>query len=74
MITAQLNDTTPFRIVGDWGKQANRLKRIYPQLTDFDLRLEPFQEFALIYRLQIKLRMKFDQAIVIVKQGMYKKD
>ncbi|MBY0426490.1 MAG: hypothetical protein K2Q22_12690 [Cytophagales bacterium] len=70
----ELEKELPFKIIGSWSKQSVRLKKMFPQLTDTDLRFETDGEIQLLYRVQNKLHMKLDEVIALIKQGMPEKD
>lgn len=60
-----------FKITGNWGLQANRLKDKFSQLTDDDLQFETGKEEDLLKRLETRLNKKRDEVIHLIQLEDY---
>ncbi len=58
-----------FKIIGDWKRQADKLKEKFPQLTDADLKFETGRESDLLKRIETRLHKKREEVINIIKKG-----
>lgn len=67
------NNSTPFKINGDWSVQSKLLKAEYTQLTDTDLKFESGKENDLIKRMETRLNKNREQVIGILSKGQSKK-
>lgn len=67
------NSNLPFTIKGDWDKQAKNLKKLFPALTDADLKYEPGKTTELVTRMATRLnKKKVDIINIIEKQASAK--
>jgi hypothetical protein len=62
------NNSSGFKITGDWTIQSKELKNYFSQLTDDDLYFEEGREEDLIRRIGNKLGKKREEVIGILKQ------
>ncbi len=67
--TSKTNNTTEFKITGNWDTQSKELKGKFSQLTDSDLKFEPGKENDLLKRMETRLNKKRDEVISIIKKG-----
>ena len=58
-----------FKIIGDWKRQADKLKEKFPQLTDSDLKFESGRESDLLKRIESRLHKKREEVMNIIKKG-----
>lgn len=58
-----------YQVTGDWGRQSTLLQEKFPELTDDDLEFEEGKEDELIRRMEVRLNIKHDEVVNIIKKG-----
>ena len=71
MDSTKKNNNGIFKVTGNWGIQASRLKEKFSQLTDADLKFEVDQEEDLLKRLEARLNKKRDEVIHLIQSEDY---
>jgi len=68
MNTQKSETDVPFKIIGDWLPQAERLKERYPELTEADLKFEIGKESELLDRIGTRLNKGRQDVISMISQ------
>lgn len=63
------NPAVPFRITGNWSLQSKRLKEMYSQLSEADLKFENGKEDELLLRLGKRLGKSRDEVINLIRKS-----
>jgi hypothetical protein len=69
MKNEQVQSSEPFKMSGNWNKQARLLQDKFAQLTDADLIYVEGKEEALLERIELRIHKKRDEIINILKKG-----
>ncbi len=72
MNTAPQKSNEPFKISGDWARQAAKLQDKFAQLTDSDLKFESGREDELLERIETRIHKKREEVINIIRKGQPK--
>lgn len=69
MDTSQNQYIENFEMEGDWITQSMVLKKLFPELTDEDLKFEEGKKKELVSRLERKLNKPRGEIITLLKRG-----
>lgn len=61
------NGQQSFKVSADWDKKSKLLRRRYPQLTQFDLKIENNDEKGVLEKIGKRLNIKPAEVIEIIK-------